>query len=274
MFEGSQSVEQPSGDTGSTDNFQQPMQNEQSKQSALPDLDKLERFTFNGKEMTAKDLKSAYMAHSDYTAKTQALAHERRFMNNLESDLDKIRDNPALAEEFKSVYPQSYHKYLKYAMQQNRTQPEGSTGATANPEISTIKSELQQLREFQNNLQIKELESQFSNIFNSNIKTKFKWVDEDRLVGLARDAMGQYQLRDEHGRIDANVLERIAKTENDKMEKLFQDYQKTTFDKQRAANTKARDIGSGGGISGQAPKAMSWGDATKEYERRMAGSRE
>lgn len=271
-----QSIEQPVEQSSGSIENSQPQQslNDQSasKQPGLPDLDKMDRFTFNGREMTLKDLKSAYMAHSDYTKKTQALANERKFIDNLESDLDMVKNNPSLAEQFKSVYPQAYHRYLKYAAGEAQTQQQ-RPGVEANPEITSLKSQLQEIREFQDSIKIKELESQFSTIFNDSIKAKYKWVDEDNLVGLAREAVqAGYQLRDANGKIDRNVLEQIARGENERLEKKFQEYQKGIVDKQRVANKSARDVGAGGGIAGAAPKKMSWGDATKEFERRLSRS--
>ncbi len=257
-------VEQPS--TGSTETPLQQIErdfSQEARQSELIDLDKAEKFMFEGKEWTPKELKSAYMAHADYTKKTQALAQDRKFMENLEADLDAIKQDPSLAEEFKRVYPQAYHKYLKFAVGEARTQQQ-SQAATLPPEISEMKTQFQQMQEYFNKMQMEQLENQFANIYTSQIKDKFKFVDEDRLAGLAREALQMgYKLRGDDGKLDASMLEQIAKFENERIEKKFQAYQKETMEKQRAASKTARDIGPGGGVPGSAPKKLSFKEATE-----------
>jgi hypothetical protein len=121
---------------------------------------------------------------------------------------------------------------------------------------------------------MKELETQFSSVYNDKIKTKYDLVDEDRLAGLAREAITMgYAVRDENGKINSNLLEQIAKFEHERLESKFQARQKQAVEKQKTANKQARDIGSGGGVVGQAPnrpksikEATEW--AMRDLERK------
>jgi hypothetical protein len=106
------------------------------------ELEKVEKFKFDGKEYTLKELRTLLAKEKeqqrDYTAKMQKLAEERkswetqrketqRFDDNLYADLQAVKDNPQLAQEFLKVYPQSYHRHLRAVLESTSTsQPQGT----------------------------------------------------------------------------------------------------------------------------------------------------
>jgi hypothetical protein len=81
--------------------------------SQISELEKLEKIKYNGKVLSGKDLarelKEGSLRLSDYTKKTQAIAEERKYYDNLAVDLQKLKANPALVDQFKSIYPQKFH---------------------------------------------------------------------------------------------------------------------------------------------------------------------
>jgi hypothetical protein len=60
---------------------------QKSLQQAILDLSKAEKFIFNGKEMTPKDLEKGFMLEADYRRKTQELAETRKYAENIHADL-------------------------------------------------------------------------------------------------------------------------------------------------------------------------------------------
>src|SRR3954464_16064772 len=89
---------------------------EQPKTPEMVDLESLEKFRYAGREMTPKELQQAVMLQSDYTRKTQQLAEERKYYDNLSADLSAVAQNPQLAAKFKEVYPEKFHDYLAYVL--------------------------------------------------------------------------------------------------------------------------------------------------------------
>ena len=67
----------------------------------------------------------------DYTRKTQEIAQERRYFANLDADLEKVRNNPSLAEEFKRIYPEQYHNFLRYTQSNSATRPQSAASGQA-----------------------------------------------------------------------------------------------------------------------------------------------
>ena len=85
---------------------------QKAEQPSVLDLDSVDKFKFNGREWTPKDLKSAYMMQSDYTRKMQEIAQDRKYADNLSTDVSAVLANPELAEQFKKIYPPKYHAVL------------------------------------------------------------------------------------------------------------------------------------------------------------------
>jgi hypothetical protein len=92
----------------------------------LVDLDTMDKFKFGGREWTPKELEAAYMRQQDYSRKTQEIAQERKYYDNLPYDLDMVKNNPALVNQFKQVYPAKFHSWIDSC----RTGKTGSTSAT------------------------------------------------------------------------------------------------------------------------------------------------
>ena len=79
----------------------------------IPDLEKLAKFRYKGKTLTLDDLQKMGMMQNDYQKKTQELAKERKYWDNLDSDLGNVRDNPKLANEFKKLSFRAAFRFLR-----------------------------------------------------------------------------------------------------------------------------------------------------------------
>ncbi len=112
---------------------------EEAIQAAIVELDKLEKFKYRGKEWTPKDLEAATLRQSDYTKKTQELAQERRFVENLPYDLMAVSRDPAKASQFKQVYPEKFHQFLEDFLSSNQTNPQ-SQGVPQAPQGNQYQS--------------------------------------------------------------------------------------------------------------------------------------
>lgn len=244
--------------------------------SAILDLSKAEKFMLEGQEMTYEDLKKSLMRHQDYTKKTQALAEERKsvetytqekkFYDNLSYDLKSVKQNPALAEQFKKVYPEKFHAYLDAII-------DGQTEKVARQELpAEVLNKLQEHDEFLSSLREEKTKAEQTQIMGQleNWEQKYTKKYPNAEVASVYHAMEQYtsKMREENpefGFKDLNekVIEGIYKSVHDHFEKRFTDWQNNKLKTIRDTNNKAGDIPPGGGIPGEAPKKMKLKDVAE-----------
>jgi hypothetical protein len=68
----------------------------------------------------------------------------KRFDDNLYADLQAVKNNPQLAQEFLKVYPQSYHRHLRAVLGSTSTSQQQST-----PQVPVeLLSQVQQLNDY------------------------------------------------------------------------------------------------------------------------------
>lgn len=235
---------------------------EQSAKAVL-DLAKAEKFLFEGKEMTYEDLKKAYLRQQDYTKKTQALADERKFIDNLSFDLKKVKSNPALASEFKKLYPEKFHAYLDVILDQAQAKAEAQGGTAQLP--PEILDKLSQHEEMLNSFQQERQQAEQAKISNTleQYEQKFLKKYPQAEIGSVYHALETHvkQMREENPDygfkdLSEKVVEQFYKNQHDYFTKRFSDWQKSQLNSIRKANSDGADIPSGGGIPGEAPKKM------------------
>lgn len=215
----------------------------QVEQPSLVEIDSLEKFKFAGRELTPKELQSMILMQSDYTRKTQSLAEERKYMDNLQYDLDKVKMNPNLADQFKQVYPEKYHKYLDYL---------GSGQALKQESVQTgidpaLLSDLKMLKQDMETRKVQAAEKEIDAVFDKYTK-KFPYADEEVVISYAQSMLSKGQT------LNDQVWENIFKFSQEKNQKLADKYYSEKVSKQQSANEKGKDSGAGGGIPGQAPR--------------------
>lgn len=213
----------------------------------MMDLEKVGKFRFEGKEWTPKDFKGAFMMQADYTRKTQQLAEERKYYDNLTADLNAVRANPALAAQFKQVYPSKFHNYLEYVSpKQQQQQAPAQNGQYANID-PTVMNRFQALEADMNQRKVEAINAELDARFKT-LSTKYPYADEEAAIARAQAAHAKgIQLNDK-------VWDQIWKATNDKNEAIFKKYGQDQVNKQKSANQRGKDAASGGGIPGQAPR--------------------
>jgi hypothetical protein len=216
---------------------------------AIFDLSQAKEFMFKGQKMTLKDLESRMMMQSDYTKKMQEFSQDRKYRDNLETDIEALRQNPNLLSKFKEVYPKHYHKAAEYAVSnagQSQQQTQGTptqdhlVKQLVNEAIGPIRSELDQ---YKTDAAVKQIEAVFE-----TMKTKFPQAEEEFV--LARLQM----LKDQDVPINQAKIQEVFKHFHDRDQQAKEAYHMDKLNKQKQANQKAKDVPSGGGTPGQAPK--------------------
>lgn len=238
--------------------------------SEILELDKIEKFKFEGQEWSPKDLKNAYLRQQDYTRKTQDLARERdtvegyksekRFVDNLFLDLKNVKDNPALADQFRKIYPEKFHTYLDFIEAKKDLQ---NGQPQQNPEYALLKKDLDEVKGHFQQQRVQAAEAQIDAVI-SKLAPQYKMADEETVIVRARVAS-------EGGvKLTPDVWEKIYKDVHDKNMARYKDHYEQQIKEQQAVNSKGRDIGKGGGTPGSAPKKRTFDEATADAVRELS----
>lgn len=258
-------VEQPQRDNSSKAEF-----SNQDIDKIL-ELDGLEKFKYKGRELSLKDLETwekGHMMQSDYTKKTQALSEERKYYDNLAVDLANVRNNPALRSEFLKIYPEKFHSYLDFLGDRN-TQPQAQTHQQSeqqgvNPEIMQRLQKVDEIESYIKEQEVKAIDAKLDVIF-KKMSEKYPMADEERVLAMAQS------LHNQGTKLDDNMWDKIWANIHNRTESMFKDYQKKLINKQQEASQRAKDApGSGGGLPGQAPKKLSFKEATEQAIRDLS----
>jgi hypothetical protein len=243
------------------------------------DLSKAEKVLFDGKEMSTEELRKGYYRQQDYTKKTQSIAEQKRqfeeerrsyqieqekaqsFEENLDIDIDNVLKNPSLEAKFKEIYPVKYHKFLDQALKftfGDKTSPDY--------EVRTLK---EQFKAIQDNIQTQNMErakqafekqvSQDSEILESAISrlsSKYPKAFEDVVLARAEYLAASIKKDANFNANFTQMLEKLYKENHTEIDNLLKREYKQKVESQKQANTRARDVGKGGGTPAAGPTKL------------------
>lgn len=235
----------------------------------IVDLGKLPKFKWNGKTLTAKELQNMAMMQSDYTKKTQEISQNKKYYENLYHDLNYIKNNPDKVEEFRKVYPKSFHSYLDSVMADlaQTTKPQGEAPTeqkTAPDKSQTVDPRFDEVYNFYKEQRQQSTQEKVDALFD-RLTTKFPNADEEKVISRVQ-ILRELSKKDPSNYKEPNdqEVEKLFKQDHEAFEKRLQDHTKRILDEQRKANARGRAPGPGGAIPGQAPKiAKSIREATE-----------
>ena len=214
----------------------------------LVELDKLDKFKFQGKEWNTKDLLSGFMRQSDYTHKTTEMAKDRKYYDHLSADLENVRNRPELAAQFKQLYPEKFHSYLRLLQQEQMSEPdkESAQSLSLPPEVKKLVERFDVIEGHYKEQQVKSTQAQLDAIIDP-LNKKYPFADEE--AALARGQM----LHDKGVELTQERWEEIYKTIHSRNESAWKANKSEQIKKQKEANLKGSDAPSGGGIPGGKP---------------------
>src|SRR5260221_13616467 len=208
-------------------------------ESAIAELEKIEKFKFQGKEYTPKELGTLLArekeAQKAFTQKTQALAEERKsleserkYYDNLAYDLMKVRENPALAKEFISVYPEKFHNYLRNVLS-STSQAQNQEQPLQRSEVPVeLMSKVQQLENFVQQQEVSKAEVEIERDLTKAL-SNFKYASRKEVLADVYEFHNQLEPDPITGRkppIPAEIWTKAAEaSHNDRMES-YKAYQK------------------------------------------------
>lgn len=219
----------------------------------IVELDKLERFRFDGRDLTPKQLKDEFMMRSDYTRKTQELSEARKFADNFEADLDAVMANPQLLSKLKEIYPPAYVKLAEKALSGRAVTAEDKSDLTQSlpPRLQTA---LEKIERYEKAMSEQQTQASLEtlNSHHEQMSKKYPFADPDvvdsRLQVLIEK--GADITRENLGR----VIENAYKQHHQAVESRINAQRKSKVEEQVTAGKKARDVGPNGSPLGDAPK--------------------
>ena len=243
----------------------------------IVDLDSLDKVKYKGRELTREELERTFMFQSDYTKKTQALSEDRKYYDNLQYDLENVIGNPKLVQKFKEVYPEKFHKFLEYAVK-NTSETEAQVPQqvqnqqAVDPAIERILGEISELKATKQEWEAERMAASTQkaeahiNEVTAKYGKKYDLADEETVLSRAQMywEKNKEELRaNKQSQIPEAAWEQIYKSVHERNQQNAEKYWKTKVDKQTKANESSKDIASGGGTPGQAPKRLTMSEATQ-----------
>lgn len=228
----------------------------------LVDLDKLERFRFQGRELTPKELLDRQMMREDYTRKLQAVSEARKYADNFQTDLAWVLEDPTRLGKMKEVYPREYVKIAEQILSRVPTEPGKVTPETAQTSTPALPPEyvqtIEELRDWKATVQaqIDEAKAQKADAELTAWFDDFgkKYSDAAVDVVTAKAEMLAGMLQDQGKEFTKGHLEKLFKEDHDLRAKAIAERIRAQQKEQKAVAKKSLDIGGGGGVAGQAPK--------------------
>lgn len=235
----------------------------QTPESIL-DLDKHERFRWQGRDWTREELQKAYMMQSDYTRKTAELSESRKYATNFDADLERVIENPELMSQLKAIYPPSYVKMAERVLsrmqereqsgqspvsQQTQGQPtdyEKVMRTILDKELAPLKEWKEQVSQQQYEAEVRTIQAELDTKFDK-LQAKYPEASQREVHTLIDAAIKRGETPDD------KLFEKLFKESHTSFEKRYTERQKKQVEEQKKASAKARDIGVGGGTPGQAP---------------------
>lgn len=210
----------------------------------IVDLDSVEKFKYQGQEMTRQQLHESTLRYQDYTRKSQQLAEDRKYNENLYYDLDSVRNNPALAEKFRSVYPKSFHKHLDHILSQTSGKSETSAQKGFDPDfVDRFNRMEQRIQEREIEAINSELDSKFG-----RLSKQYPLADEEAVVARAQSLVEKGQ------ELNDRTWDALWKSVHERNQKLMDKIYAEKVTQQKTLNQKNKDVPSGGGTPIQGRK--------------------
>lgn len=244
-----------------------------TKQEML-DLDKHDRFRWQGRDWDRKELERGVLMQSDYTRKTQELAEARKYADNFDADLSKVLDDHALLDEMRKIYPAPYVNLAERIIERTNqlmghTASAGASGQAGTPqdvqklvqsmlskELGPIKEKFSQTEQKEREIETQKLELWLDKTY-EKYQTKYPSANPALVDSRCLAA------HDSGTKITEGVIEKLFKASHDEAENWYVTRSKRQVADQKQANAKARDAGAGGGVPGGAPQKRTLKEARK-----------
>lgn len=217
-------------------------------QPQITSLDSLSEFEFQGERLTPDRLQEVfrgYKSASEHRAQSQA---EERYWANLDTDIESVLANPQLADKFKSIYPEKFHRVLDRVLGRAQGQEQRATQAPQVPK--EFLSKISHLESALNQMAVDSANAKLDAIL-PKLYDKYPLANEDGVLARAEAFIQQ------GGKMTDAVWERIAKESHEAVSKKADAFYKKQLQTQIDKGQQGKDAPSGGQIPGKSPAKIS-----------------
>lgn len=222
--------------------------------NAIAELDKMEKFRFEGQEYTPKALKDAILRMKDYTQKTQehsksveSFKQEKKFYENLWDDIENVRRDRSLATEFLKLYPEQFHSILKRALSGESNQASSQQTQTSPMIDVDTQAKIVKLEKFVHEQEVAKNTNEINSLIEKYSKQFPKSIPKLAIAEV-------FEAFNQGSQPTPETWEQAFKASQEYRESLLKQDYGELVKKQTQANQKARDVDAGGGTPGRAPK--------------------
>lgn len=221
--------------------------------ATLADLDKLNRFRFEGKEWSREQMREKLregLRQEDYTRKTQELAETRKYADNFAVDLRAVIRDKNRFQEFAKIYPREYverAREILSSMGQGAAFSQQQPNEPYNPRLQEIEQRFAQWEQHQKAQEVEQIQSWLENQYQT-LSKKYPLANTEIVTARADVASQQGH------KITTQVLEALFKKTDEEIKAQWDAHYKSKVDKQKQVGKEARDVGPGGGVPMTGPK--------------------
>lgn len=239
----------------------------------ITNLDSLSQWQYQGKTFTPDEWASIHSEHSEWKEKIGEYEKTQKYLDNFETDLENVLNDPRLAERFKQVYPKPFHVALDRLLSKPTPQPTVQSGNAQSlslpkeflSEFNQIKAQLQGIT--QESQKVKE-EAAAAHLDATlpKLLTKYPMASEVEVLTRAEALLSQKQ------KVTDAVFERLARESHEAYTKKADQYHGAKLKEQLAKGERAKDTGSGGGSPGMKPNRPRTFDEAREAMLKHVGA--
>lgn len=240
-------VSDPSS-TGQAPSEQAPAQPE------IVNLDGMSKFQFQGQELTPDRLQEVFQGYKTLSERQKQSQADERYLANLDTDIESVLADPNLADKFKSIYPEKFHRILDRIMAGKSPQPAQQNQGLPKEYVSRLNNLEQMLHQ-----QAVESANARLDLTLPPLYAKYQLANEDQVLARAEAMLSQG-----HKLTDA-AWDRIVKESHDAGTKKADAFYKKQLQTQLDKGQAGKDAPNGGMVPGKAPaKPRTFADAERE----------
>lgn len=226
-------------------------------QPAITSLDSLSEFEFQGEKMTPDRLQEVMQGFKTLSERQKQSQSEDRYWANLDIDLESVLADPNLAQRFKSIYPEKFHKIVDRLLAGQSPQQAQSPQSQLPKEYLAKLSKVDHLEQTLQQMAIESANAKLDAIL-PKLYEKYPLANEDQVLAKAESMLSQGM------KMTDAVWERIAKESHEGQRKKSDSYYKSQLQTQIDKGQAGRDAGPGGSAPGKAPQKLRTFDDARE----------
>jgi hypothetical protein len=221
----------------------------------ITSLDSLSEFEFQGERLTPERLQEVFQGYKALSERQKQSQSEERYWSNLDADIENVMANPTLADKFKQVYPEKFHRILERMMGQTQGQQQQSQGLPK--EYLSKLSKVDQLEQTLHQMAVESANAKLDALL-PKLYEKYPMANEDQVLARAEAMLSQGM------KLNDQAWERIAKESHEAVSKKADAFYKKQLQTQLDKGQLGKDAGPGGSVPGKAPqKLRTFDDAYK-----------